>query len=433
MTKKSKIVTVVISVVLLLAVTGLSIALGIIESKRKDGDARLNSVYEKSYFEAMDSLSDVEIKLSKVNVIQSSALKQQLLNDIWRECDVAASNLSQLVTESEESTNLIKFINQLGDYSYYLAVKLKSASLNEEEKTNLTEYLNIVGTVNESLISAHDKLINGDKIDSSVLTDYSLIADAIKNHSTVEYPEMIYDGPFSDGLNDREAKFLSGKVEVTQEQAAEKVKELFPDATDIELVGTSSASLPTYLFSLKNDGVDATAQITTIGGYLVMYSAFREVTDPVLSEEECVAKAARHLASFGYDDMKEVWVSNDDSTVYINFAYEQDGVIYYPDLIKLKICSQSGALLGMEAQNYLYNHTERTFSFPEQNSITLDPALTVTSQTYCVIPTEWNTELAAKEIVATKDDVVYYLYFDPESGEEIKVLVVIDENGKLLM
>lgn len=433
MTKKVKTIIVVISVVAILAVAGLATALGIVENNRKTTQGRLNSLYEKSYYETMDSMSDIEMRLAKITVLSGSSLKQQLLNDVWRECDIAASNLSQLGTESEELTSIIKFLNQLGDYSYFLSVRLKSDSLTQKENENIAEFYNIVKELNANLLGAQEKLISGDRIDSGILSDNSLISDAVKAHSSVEYPEMIYDGPFSDGLNDREAKFLSGKEEITSESGMSLVARYFPDAADVEFIGEGTASIPTFLYQFTLGRNTGTAQITKAGGYLVMYNAYCEIDDPAFTEEECLAKADEYIEALGYENMKAVWVSNNNSTVYINYACEENGVVVYPDLIKVKICSQTGDLIGLEAQNYLYNHVERNVVLPEETTIVINKNLTVESQTFCIVPTEWNTEILAKEVVASADGITYYMYFDPSTGEEIRVMVVIDEDGRLLI
>ena len=429
MSKKIKTVLIVTGAVLLLAVIGLATALGVVEKKRKESDEKIAGIYEKSYYETVDSMNDVELKLSKISVIEGGELKRELLMDVWRECDVSATNFSQLGTESEEISKVIKFLNQLGDYCLFLSTKMKTTPLNDEEKANINKFYDVVKELNVTLNEAKDSLTDGKTV--AIITSEA-VSGAIKNHSSVEYPEMIYDGPFSDGLNDRQAKFLAGKAEITTEEGVSKVSEYFKGATDIKYIGEGTASIPTYLYEFKLGRNVGNAQITKTGGYLAMYNAYCEINEPNLSEEECVAKADEYMTNFGFSDMKAVWVSNDDSTVYINYAYCKDDVIFYPDLIKVKICAETGDIIGLESQNYLYNHTEREVSFPSK-TIVINSLLTVKQQSKCVIPTEWNAEINAIEVIAEKDGTEYYIYLNPETGEEIKVLVTIEESGKLLM
>ncbi len=59
--------------------------------------------------------------------------------------------------------------------------------------------------------------------------------------------------------------------------------------------------------------------------------------------------------------MKETYYLKQGGAVTINYAYEQN-VIVYPDLIKLKIALDNGEILGIETTGYLNNHTERNIS-----------------------------------------------------------------------
>jgi hypothetical protein len=80
-------------------------------------------------------------------------------------------------------------------------------------------------------------LTDGDKINADVLSDLSAVGGFIKNYSSIDYPELIYDGPFSDGLNDRDAKFLADKTEISEDTAKEKILAMFSDATEITKTG----------------------------------------------------------------------------------------------------------------------------------------------------------------------------------------------------
>ncbi len=432
MTKTKKTI-IAISVISILLMAGLATALGIFVTKNNKAQAAVNSIYEKSFHESLDSLSDIELRLSKVNVLTGTTLRQQLLSDIWRQCDVAASNLSQLGQVNEETNSIIKFINQMGDYCYFLSKKLKNSQLSEEETANLVKFYEITKEISESLREVEDKIVTGKKIETRLLSESITITDAIKNHSSVDYPELIYDGPFSDGLNDREVKSLKDAEEISSEQGAAKINEFFPDATNVSYIGEGTTSIDAYLYQFDINGQAASIQITKKGGLITSYNSYCAIDDPTLSEEECTAKGEEYITKLGYQNMKAVWVFNNNSTVYINFAYlDENEIVYYPDLVKIKINSNNGDLIGVEAENYLYNHIERDISLNNEKTIILNKSLSIVSQVYCLIPTEWNSEVVCKEVVATSNGVTYYIYFDLETGEEIKALVVIEDEGRLL-
>ena len=431
--KKSIKILLFVGMSLFIAATiGLTVALVVVQNDRAEAESRLNGLYEKSYYDVLDYLADVKLKTDKATVLQGRSLPTALLSDVWRESELAATVFSQMGTESEESDKVVKFLNQLSDYARSLTIKLRQESLSAEEKGTLKRYADLVQEIESALRSVQEKLVRGEDIDASGLSDFSLISDVVKTYSSVDYPEMIYDGPFSDGLKDRETKYLTGKEELSLEALQEKVLSYFPAAENVTYVGESATTIPAYLFSFRLGRNEGTLALTKVGGYVLSYNAYCLVEDPVLTEEECVEKGNEYIEKMGYQNMKAVWVNNDDSTVYINYAYCEGDVVVYPDLVKIKVCSETGDLIGVESQNYLYNHTERDLLINRSVSLDIDESLSVVSQTYCVIPTETNEEIASKEIVATREGVTYYLYYDLSDGEEVRCLVVIEDEGRVL-
>ena len=61
-----------------------------------------------------------------------------------------------------------------------------------------------------------------------------------------------------------------------------------------------------------------------------------------------------------YGDMEvSYWVTTGHQVI-VNFAAKQDGVILYPDLIKVQMSLESGRVVGFEALNYLSSHQTRS-------------------------------------------------------------------------
>ncbi|NLL55997.1 MAG: hypothetical protein GX242_02155 [Clostridiales bacterium] len=432
----AKKIVIAIGVGLLSAIIALSVALGVIEHKRRSANAQLNNLYEKSYSETMTSLETISTKLSKVSVLEGTKLRQQLLNDVWRECGIASSNLAQMSEGSENLNEAIRMLNQIGDYCQYLGRKISTTQLTETESGHLDTFGEAVSQLNTALAEVQNDLIRGGKVDSSVLTNLSSVTEKIGNidYSSIDYPELIYDGPFSDGLDDRETKFLNGKDEISVERGIELIAQYFEGSSDIVKQGETKDPIPSYIYGFKYNDREGSAYISKAGGYVVQFDSYCEVTEPNLTDSQCVEKAKVYMEKLGYSNMEPVWVSNNNSTVYINFAYTENDIVYYPDLIKIKVCSDTGHMVGVEAINYIYNHVERDLEVPKSiDHISIPASLSVSSKRFCLIPTEWHTEILCYEVVAKKNDNTYYIYYEAKSGEEEKVMLVIDEDGQLLI
>lgn len=117
-----------------------------------------------------------------------------------------------------------------------------------------------------------------------------------------------------------------------------------------------------------------------------------------------------------------------NNIVYINLAPIINHVIYYPDLVKVKVDKCAG-VIALEGKNYWYNHIARdldninvTFDKAQNN---LSKALTVNERNYALIPNKYSGETLTYEFVCTWKDYTYYVYIDVSTGEEVNIMRVI--------
>jgi len=134
--------------------------------------------------------------------------------------------------------------------------------------------------------------------------------------------------------------------------------------------------------------------------------------------------------------MKPTYYLKQGGAVTINYAYEQENVTIYPDLIKVKIALDNGEILGMETSGYLNNHTERTI---EEPTISMDEAksklnknLEITSEGLAIIPTEWRTEIFCYEFKGKVDNTDFLVYINAKTGREENILVIINTPDGIL-
>ena len=92
--------------VAVLVIAGLSTALALAVERQNQLRIDLENVYEKSYYDTMASLFNIETNLEKLSIAEGK-YAEKILNDIWRECELTESNLSQLSTDSESIDQVI--------------------------------------------------------------------------------------------------------------------------------------------------------------------------------------------------------------------------------------------------------------------------------------------------------------------------------------
>ena len=121
----------------------------------------------------------------------------------------------------------------------------------------------------------------------------------------------------------------------------------------------------------------------------------------------------------------------------INYAYEQDGVIIYPDLIKVKIALDDGEVLGLETTGYLNNHEKRSINksniiSEKEAAKALSSNLNIESSRLAIIPTEFRTEIFCWELKGKIEEREFLLYVNAKTGRVEDILIVVqNENGIL--
>ena len=121
----------------------------------------------------------------------------------------------------------------------------------------------------------------------------------------------------------------------------------------------------------------------------------------------------------------------------VNYAYDQDGVLCYPDLIKVGVALDTGHIMSYDARGYISSHRERELpaaaNTRQEARATVPDTLTVQSQQLALIPSEGGEERLCHELVCqNRDGRRYILYVNAVTGAQEKILILLeDESGAL--
>ncbi len=412
--------------------------------------------YNQSLYELINYVQNVETYLAKSVISTTPEHGAETLTNVWREANLAQAYLAELPVNTNELEKTEKFLNQVSDYSYSLSRKnIYNESLTQEELDNLNELYNYSVELENTLAQLSTDMESGriswkqltQKTNNAFAQQVSNISlDSFSNleENFHEYSGLIYDGAFSEHLTSKEKKGLTG--EEVSEEDAKKVVENFVGAENIKEISLNGESenteILTYDFSVNlQDGRDdnkMSISISKKGGHIVYMSYNRDINAESMNEEEAVAKAKEFLVSREIENMKETYYIKEGGMLTINFAYEQNGVIIYPDLIKIKIALDNGQIMGMETSGYLNSHYVRNIENPkitlEEAKKTLNKKLEVESEKLAIIPTEYQTEILCYEFKGKVNDKNYIVYINAENGREEDILLIVDTgNGTLTM
>lgn len=429
-----------ISVLILALFSGLLIN----AHKASELSHRLNADSERSLAALEACMSSINTNLTKGLYANTTPMLSSMAISLTRDASSAKNSLSALPLSDTQLDNMLKFLSQVGSFVSTLDRKLSlGESITNEEREELKQLIDI----SQKLLSELDGITQGvedgsvsfeqagntleAKANATTLID-SALGDA--EQTLTDYPTLIYDGPFSDHILNQSPKTLEGKADISKDEAQAIAADFIgTDKESLRFDGEVSGTTEAYNFSVDSINISVCKK----GGAVLYLLGSSNAGESALTCEQAIESARNFLSSKGYNDMKESYYSTQDGICTINFAYEKNGVVYYPDLIKLSVSLETGNVISFDARGYIMNHTER--SLPE-NMISADDAktavsdyLTVMSTRLAVIPTDYKAEKTAYEFYCkTPDEQEVLVYIDVLTAKEDDILLLLYSDGGIL-
>ena len=447
--KNKKLFYLLLVIVLVIAIA----ILGFLLYKDKKETKLVNTnINNDNLYELINYVQNVETYLAKATISSSSTHAAETLTYLWREANLAQTYLANLPAQSQEIENTAKFLNQVSDYSYSLSRKnIKGEELTDEDFNNLEELHTYSEELQKTLTQLSDDLNNGDISWEDLMTNgkekfSQEVSSQLDMFSTLEenfheYSGLIYDGAFSEHLTSSTPKGVTGE-DISAEEAKQKVKDFLYDKKITEITSleeTQNTTIPTYNFNVKTENNCTIAiSVSKKGAFVVYSNCNRDIGEQILNYEEANKQGKEFLDKVGIKNMEETYYLNENGILTINYAYVQENVIMYPDLIKVKVALDNGEILGFESTGYLNNHTERQISkniiTKEEAKKTLNKRLNIQSERLAIIPTEYKTEILCYEFKGKVEDREFIVYINAETGIEEDILVIYNTpNGVLTM
>ena len=406
-------------------------------------DTMLETTYQKSFYSTVEQVDNIDLNLSKVLATNDTGAMQKYLVDTAINAEIAENDLQQLPLHDENKYYTTKLVNQIGDYAKHLNNKLiNGEGLSKTDRETLRSLYNanlvLKNSLQEMMVSMGSdfsmrSVINGGN-GNTLIHGFNQLENL-----SVQYPELIYDGPFSDGQENREVKGLTG-AEISETQAVERFKQIFSEyrLDKIKTVGQTASGIVCYNVQAEVKGDLLYAQISKKEGKLIMFSYAGSCRGVNYSDDEAIQIASEFLTSIGVENMKPVWINLANNVYTINFAGEQNGVVIYGDLIKVRVCAETNMVIGIEAKSYYTNHTLRdigsaTLSQSQAQAKLLEDIL-VKSARKALVPIGNSSEKLCYEFSGEIDGSTYYIYIDANSGRQVEMFKVIKSTeGTLLM
>ena len=413
----------------------------------------LQNSYQHAFAELTSAMDDISTALQKGAYVTSPAMISSLCTQVFGHAMSAQMAMGELPYANVELEQTAAFIAKVGDYAYALA---RSAAVNggytDTELDTISSLAQQAANLSAQLSALEADVLSGVLTLEDVPAAEARLSQATESGDLPggsafqdiesEFPEMptlIYDGPFSEHLDNRTPLMLEGREAVDEEAAkaaAAGFLKLKPDIFSLSY--TLDGGLPAYAFSAAVDGGEVTVEVTRQGGAVLSLTNSRTIGAAKLTAEQGVELARAFLEERGYAGMKESYYTNQGNILTINFAATQEDVICYPDLVKVSVGLDTGSIVGFEAHGYLMNHTSRTLDAPalslEQAQTKVSSRLKQLSHQLAVVPTDGEHELLCWEFKCeTEEGQHFIVYLNAQTGAEEKIFLLLeDESGTLV-
>lgn len=404
--------------------------------------------YNRAFHEMVSNIEDIDSLLSKAQLANDPADLASMSGEIFTKSASAKACLAQLPTSQINLENTSKFLSQTGDYTYVLSQNMiKGENISQDEYSTLSSLNDYAGKLKISLTDIQNRIYNGElklsdagsqqKINevhaasSDILTDLENVEKSFE-----EYPSLIYDGPFSEHIENRQSAMLENEREITREDAL-AIAQNFLGIRGLKFEYVSeNTPIDTYAFTKTTSDGQISISVTKRGGHILYFINSTAVGSEQIDASAATQKALSFLESKGYTGMSSSYYDKSGGIAVINFAATQDNVVCYSDLIKVSVALDTGEIVGMEAKGYIMNHRTRdnitpTLSKDEALSY-VSTSLEVSHSGLALIPKDSLQEVLCYEFKGNFSGRNFIVYINAENGREEKILLLIEsENGIL--
>ncbi len=423
-------------------------------AEKKQYQTFLQNNYQRSFRELVTNVENIKLLLEKAEVSASPVQSNALMSQTWMQSYSAAENLGQLPITHVALGKTEKYLNQVSDYSYSLSrTNAQNKTISDKDMDQVSKLRKYAGDLLEQLHSMEEDVAQG-KIKFGEIRNKGRLALRRASKEAVEvkfgnmedkftnYPSLIYDGPFSDNVIEGKPKALEGE-DINLEKAKEKARKFVGADKSGKIIETSSGKGKIHTFGLEVTPKDndksktISIDITKKGGLTLWMLNPRDIPEKKLTDQQASDKAQKFLKEQGFGELTETYfLKNDNTTTITYIGVTKEGVLIYPDLLKVKVALDNGEIVGFDAYQYIMSHRKRDIPKPklteEEAKKKISQRLKIERVKLAIIPLPGDKEQLCYEFKGKHDQSDYFVYINADTGYEENILKIIkDEDGTL--
>jgi len=378
----------------------------------------LEEIYRAAMHESQEELGAVSLHMEKLLVTADPAQTASHLHKIASAAENVRKCLTLLPLNHETAASTLRYVNQLEELAASLMTGgVLTPGAQAQLRTQLAVCTRLSG---EMALAADETTPNMLTQAALTLRPLNLLANADQSMD------------YNDALASRLPQPPKGLPEgdITQEEAMLLARQFVgPDrVVSVRSAPGTTGLIPAFGVSVQTQDVLLNLEITRQGGQVLWMMPETASFPMTQSVETCRQAAESFLHAQGFPQVANTGYQLYDGLCVLSFAPLQEGVLLYPDLIKVQLRMDTAQVVGFDAHRYWTNHVPRHFQLPELSADEAKERLSrlvqVESARLCLMPEE-SRETLCYEFAVTHDENQYLIYLDASTGREVQLLKLI--------
>ncbi len=405
---------------------------------------------DQAFAELNDNLGALDTSLKKALCAASPSMVSAICAEGYAHCAAASQAIASLPYGSIELEHTASFITRAGDYLRCLSrAGAGGGELGDEQRKILSSLSECASQVSGTMSELTARLLAGDVSAAELQRAEDTVAGAEERVGGAgllesfrdmetdlpELPTLIYDGPFSDHIKKAQPEMLKGLEDVGQDAAAKAAADFLGcRKEELDFIALREGDMPVYVFTRQHLNEVESVEVTKKGGLVAFFGTAREPGEGSVSTDAALDTALRFLEKHGFSDMTSTGFVSEGGELTASFAFTQNGVLCYPDLVKVVVATDTGRVCGMEAEGYIMSHRIRELASPAFDTdgavSRLSPMLKNVSHRPALIPTEGKNEVLCEEYLCEGPGGRRVLvYLNAASAAEEKILLLLESDS----
>ncbi|MGE5582718.1 MAG: germination protein YpeB [Bacillota bacterium] len=425
---------------------------------RRQWEINTENQYQRAFEELTTHVGNMETAMSKALVAGSFTQSVRLLTSIWREANSSQADLGQLPLTSVDLSRTKMLLAKTSAFCFNTAQNklLKGSPVDSKEWTTLKGFRDQTQLVSKHLNNLRQQFYNNRlrwlQVDRMGTLGAAGMASKLNTNKVTKSFIMLEDGlrrapdiQFQGNNLDFTPKptGLTGQNTSSRDATAIASKFLGPQAkgTTIKYERIIKGVFPSYMVLVsdpRRPDRERRLSISVKGGHVVWMLGNRSVTASKLGPDQTKAKALAFLSQAGYSGMEVIAQERFANISTVTCAPNRNGVLRYPELVKVQVAQDNGEILGMDATSYLtFNNPDEAqtpkarYSEAQIRNL-LNPHFKPEKIRQAQVLDEMFNKVLCYEVSGTEGANRYLLYYNANTGKEEKIRRV-DKNGNEIL